>query len=125
MPTWVCPHCQSRMTVKPVHLGSVSACLSCGESSEVTDADVMAAMLNDEQSSEPVASKEYKVLTQADSWLNNRFDPVGLEKLLNKHARDGWALRGVVGISIPAVVGRTRDELVIILERSSVGGGNG
>lgn len=121
MPTWICPHCDARMTIKPVHIGNVNPCLSCGVPSEVIATESLAEMLENADAvttrAKRQVKKEYKVLTQADSWLNNRFDPKVLERALNTYAHEGWSLKAAVGVSIPALLGQTRDEIVIILER--------
>ena len=121
MPTWICPECNASMTVKASLVGQVRPCAGCGAESEITDADALAAMLNDADGVEvPVEvenPKQYKVLAQKDDWWNQKIDPVGLEALLNEHARQGWTLKAAVTASIPAVFGRSRDEMIIILEK--------
>jgi len=61
--------------------------------------------------------KEYKVLTQKDKWFSGKFDPEKLEGAINAYARQGWRVIGCATASIPGLIGGTREEMVIILER--------
>lgn len=121
MPTWICPECNASMTVKPALIGQIKPCAGCGVESEVTDAAALAAMLDDVDNVAVTTvvdnPKLYKVLSQKDDWWNNKIDPVGLEELLNNYAKQGWTLKAAVTASIPAIFGRTRDEMIIILEK--------
>ena len=61
--------------------------------------------------------KQYKVLSQKDKWYSGKFDPEALEKALNSYASQGFAVIAATTASIPGIMGGTRDEMVIILER--------
>ncbi|MEX0754715.1 MAG: DUF4177 domain-containing protein [Actinomycetota bacterium] len=59
----------------------------------------------------------YKVLTQKDRYFKGKFDPEKLEAALNAYAGEGWKVVGTATADIPSM-GRTRQEMVVILERS-------
>lgn len=61
--------------------------------------------------------KQYKVLTQKDKWFSGKFDPEKLEGAINAYAKQGWRFVGCATASIPGLIGGTREEMVIILER--------
>lgn len=65
--------------------------------------------------------KEYRVLTQRDSFWAGATDSAGLEAGLNRLARTGWEVKAIVpGESWSTWVG-LRGQLVVILERESTG----
>ena len=37
MPTWICPNCLAKMTVKESHIGKTAPCVQCGTVSTVAD----------------------------------------------------------------------------------------
>jgi len=61
--------------------------------------------------------KEYKVLTQKDKWFSGKFDPEKLEQGLNAYAQQGWNVIAATTASFPSLLGNTRDEIVVFLER--------
>lgn len=61
--------------------------------------------------------KQYKVLSQKDKWYSGKFDPEMLEKALNAYASQGWSVRAATTASMPGIMGGSRDEMVIIMER--------
>ena len=86
---------------------------------EVPSGEVPAARA--EVNAEPIppparvaGAKEYKVLTQRDKWFGGRFDPERFEAALNFFAAQGWVVRSMTAGSI---VGGSREELVVLLER--------
>jgi Domain of unknown function (DUF4177) len=63
-----------------------------------------------------VPEHAYKVLTQKDRYFQGKFDPEKLEAALNAYASEGWKVVGAATADIPTL-GRTRQEMVVILER--------
>ena len=61
--------------------------------------------------------KKYKILTQKDKWFSGKFDPERLEGALNAYAEQGWHVVGCATADFPAVFGKDRQEIVIIMER--------
>ncbi len=59
---------------------------------------------------------EYKVLTQKDRFLGNKFNPERLEQAINAYAEEGWAVISAVTADFPGFGGR-RNELIIVLGR--------
>lgn len=62
---------------------------------------------------------EYKIVTQRDQWFSGRFSPEKLQEMLNRMARAGWRVIGTESVSYPVVLGRDREDLLVILERSN------
>ena len=65
------------------------------------------------------APKQYKILTPKDKWFENKFDLGRLEEALNHFARQGWVVRSMATPHVAAFSGGTKEELVILLERST------
>ena len=61
--------------------------------------------------------KEYKIVTQIDKWMSQKFDPEALEGAMNAYAQEGWRVQQLTTASIPGFMGGNREELIIILER--------
>lgn len=61
--------------------------------------------------------KEYKVMTQKDRFFAGKFDPEKLEGAINSYASQGWTVKAIATASIPAIMGGSRDEMVVVLER--------
>ena len=61
--------------------------------------------------------KEYKVLTQKDTWFSGKFDPRKLEDAINSYSLQGWTLKAAFSAEVPAIWGKSREEAIIILER--------
>ena len=61
--------------------------------------------------------KQYKVLTQKDKWFSGKFDPQKLEGALNAYAEQGWHVVTTATASINGMLGKNRDEMIVILER--------
>jgi hypothetical protein len=61
--------------------------------------------------------KEYRVLTQKDTWFSGKFDPQKLENAINSYALQGWTLKEAFSAEFPALWGKSREEAIIILER--------
>lgn len=61
--------------------------------------------------------KEYKVLTQKDTWFSGKFDPERLEAALNSYAAQGWTLKGMATASITGLLSADREEVIFVLER--------
>lgn len=59
----------------------------------------------------------YKVLTQKDKWLSQKFDPEALEAALNSYGQQGWRVRSGDTASFPGFLSGNREELITILER--------
>ncbi len=59
---------------------------------------------------------EYKVLTQKDRFIGNKFNPEKLEQAINAYAEEGWVVISCATADFPGFGGR-RNEMVIILER--------
>ena len=62
--------------------------------------------------------KQYKVLTQKDKWFSGKFDPERLEQAINAYAEQGWEVTGCATASFPGFIGRDREEMVVLMERS-------
>ncbi len=62
-------------------------------------------------------SYEYQVVTQRDGLWSGRFDATALEALLNRMGRQGWRLTESSANSVPALVTKSREEMVLIFER--------
>lgn len=61
---------------------------------------------------------QYKVLTQKDRLLGNKFNPTKLEDALNVLAQEGWRVVGVTTAEFPGLVNK-REEMVVLLERTA------
>ncbi len=61
--------------------------------------------------------KRYKILSQKDKWFSGKFDPERLEAAINAYAEQGWVVKGVCTADFPSVLGHSREEMVIVLER--------
>ena len=61
--------------------------------------------------------KQYKVLTQKDKWFSGKFDPQRLEEAVNSYAQQGWEVKSAFTAEIPGLMGHSREEAIIILER--------
>jgi hypothetical protein len=61
---------------------------------------------------------QYKVMTQKDRFFAGKFDPEKLEAAINSYATEGWKVVAVTSASVPSF-GGARDELIVVLERSS------
>ena len=61
--------------------------------------------------------KQYKVLTQKDKWFSGKFDPARLEDAINAYAQQGWIVKAAFTAEIPGIMGHSREEAIIILER--------
>lgn len=61
--------------------------------------------------------KTYKVLTQKDRFFAGKFDPLKLEAAINAYAAEGWSVVTASTASIPSLIGKSREEMVILLER--------
>lgn len=64
--------------------------------------------------------KEYKVLTQSDSFWAGATDAGGIEAGLNRLARDGWELKSTIHGDGWSWRSGARGQVVIILEREHV-----
>lgn len=60
---------------------------------------------------------EYKVVTQRDGLWSGRFDAEALSLLLNRLGEQGWRLVESSASSIPALLTRQREELLLVFER--------
>jgi hypothetical protein len=75
----------------------------------------------------PPGTRVYKVITQRDAFFASKFNPETLEKLLNQHARDGWRVVSMTATDVGSFFGSfwakgggaTRQELVVLLERTA------
>jgi hypothetical protein len=63
--------------------------------------------------------KEYKVLTQNNGLFGGKFKPEKLETVLNDLAREGWIVVTATTSEIKQGLGKPRNELVIVLERTA------
>lgn len=65
--------------------------------------------------------KEYRVITQSDTFWGDRFDAMKLEAGLNRLARDGWEVKAITSSEhfIWSGIGPKRGELCIVLEREA------
>ena len=61
--------------------------------------------------------KQYKVLTQKDKWFSGKFDPIKLETAINAYAQQGWIVKTGFTAEIPGLMGSSREEAIVILER--------
>lgn len=61
--------------------------------------------------------KQYKVLSQKDKWFSGKFDPQRLEEAINSYAQQGWIVKAAFSADMPGIIGHSRDEAIIILER--------
>ena len=61
--------------------------------------------------------KQYKVITQKDRFSSGRFDIEKIEAVLNAHAAEGWVVKGAATAAIPGLLGGSRDEIIVILEK--------
>lgn len=61
--------------------------------------------------------KQYKVLSQKDKWFSGKFDPQRLEESINSYAQQGWIVKAAFSADMPGIIGHSRDEAIIILER--------
>ena len=64
--------------------------------------------------------KEYKVLSQKDKWFSGKFDPQKLEEAMNAYAQQGWVVRTSFTAEVPGLMGRSREEVIIVLERETM-----
>ncbi|MDX3855019.1 MULTISPECIES: DUF4177 domain-containing protein [unclassified Streptomyces] len=63
-------------------------------------------------------SYEYKVVTFRESLIGDALDSDKLEKTLNKHAEDGWALKAITAADVKGRIGPGAVEgLLLTLER--------
>lgn len=61
---------------------------------------------------------EYKVVTFRESLIGDALDSGKLEKVLNKHAEDGWALKAITSADVKGRIGPGAVEgLLLTLER--------
>ena len=63
--------------------------------------------------------KQYKILTQKDKWFSGKFDPQVLEEAINSYAQQGWSVTAAFSAEIPGLMGHTREEAIVILERDA------
>lgn len=63
--------------------------------------------------------KEYRVLSQSDSFWGDRFSPLGLQEALNKLADVGWRVIAITTTEFTGLggLGTKRHELFVVLER--------
>lgn len=111
-----CPKCGSELVLDDKWLGHSIECPYCQSpftfSSNSTDHPKRNVNTSQERT-----MKQYKVLTQKDKWFSGKFDPEKLEGAINAYAKQGWRFVGCATASIPGLIGGTREEMVIILER--------
>lgn len=93
-------------------------------SDSATDLSTPAPMLSGINIPPPVRKPdgklfEYKVLTSKDKAFTGRFDAASLEEVLNVYAREGWRVVSSVAGTIHGVTSSSREELVVLLERST------
>jgi hypothetical protein len=75
----------------------------------------------------PPGTRIYKVITQRDEFFASKFNPEGLERLLNQHAREGWRVVSMTATDVGSFLGSfwgkgggaARQELVVLLERDA------
>ncbi|AZS82924.1 DUF4177 domain-containing protein [Streptomyces griseoviridis] len=61
---------------------------------------------------------EYKVVTFRESLIGDALDSDKLEKILNKHAEDGWALKAITAADVKGRIGPGAVEgLLLTFER--------
>jgi len=61
---------------------------------------------------------EYKVVTFRESLIGDALDSGKLEKVLNKHAEDGWQLKAITSADVKGRIGPGAVEgLLLTLER--------
>ncbi|MGW2822426.1 DUF4177 domain-containing protein [Streptomyces sp. NPDC001443] len=61
---------------------------------------------------------EYKVVTFRESLIGDALDSDKLEKVLNKHAEDGWALKAITAADVKGRIGPGAVEgLLLTFER--------
>jgi hypothetical protein len=61
---------------------------------------------------------EYKVVTFRESLIGDALDSDKLEKVLNKHAEDGWALKAITSADVKGRIGPGSVEgLLLTFER--------
>jgi hypothetical protein len=63
--------------------------------------------------------KQYKVLSQKDTLFRGKFDPASLESALNALAREGWRVVTCATADYRSLLGGTRQEVAVILERDA------
>ena len=63
--------------------------------------------------------KQYKVLSQKDKWFSGKFDPEKLEGAINGYAQQGWIVKAAFTAEIPGLMGTSREEAIVILEREA------
>jgi hypothetical protein len=65
---------------------------------------------------------EYKVVGFRESLIGDAIDTGKLEKVLNKHAEDGWALKAITGAEVKGRIGPGGvDGLILTFERPRQG----
>lgn len=87
--------------------------------SAAAPASAAVPMFKAQQSGNQQGRKEYKILSQKDKWFSGKFDPAKLEEALNSYARQGWRVVSCASADINTVIGGSRQEMVIILERDA------
>jgi hypothetical protein len=60
--------------------------------------------------------RHYRVLTHRDMGFAAKFDAAKLEETLNRHAREGWAVKSAVTLNLTTHSGN-HEEMIVILER--------
>ena len=61
---------------------------------------------------------EYKVVTFRESLIGDALDSDKLEKVLNKHAGDGWSLKAITSADVKGRIGPGAGEgLILTFER--------
>lgn len=62
---------------------------------------------------------EYKVITQSNGVFSGKFSPAKLEEVLNQYAAAGWMVKGMATAETRPGLGKVRQELVLVLQRSA------
>ena len=127
-----CPQCDQALEAPAEMLGQLMDCPACGEPIEVQKAPVklpppplpplrgvpkLKLPMPPPIARKPPRIKEYKVLTQRDTWFAGTFDPAKLEQALNACAAQGWHVISVATVPIPEAAGGQRDELIVVMGR--------
>lgn len=127
-----CPLCRQPIETTFDMLGQLMDCPACGQTVEVQKSPTKLPSLPPAPHRPPPKlkmpmppsapkkaskTKEYKVLTQRDKAFAGDFSPEKLEPALNSYAAQGWRVISVATISLPAVPGGHRDEMVVVMGR--------
>lgn len=81
-----------------------------------TERNELITILERETEETFLLQQEYKVLTQKDKWLSNKFDPEKIEEALNAYGKQGWRVVYCTTATFPGFLSG-REELVVILSR--------